>query len=339
MLETCTRAERAGRGGPVSREGWEPIIPPMEMRQLRSFLAVAERMHFTRAAEALHLSQPALSQQIRMLEEELGVKLLERSKRRVQLTPAGVAFRARAKAALEAAAEAVSDARMAERGEAGFISIGFVTTAAVVILPRLLDEFCTRFPRAAVELRELEPGAQVEALEHNKITFGISSVPSALPSLESRLLAQERMIVAVPSRHPVARRRSVHLEDLAEERFLLPPRGLLSGIHEGIIAACHQAGFEPKSILPIRLAETAVCLVARNLGVALIPESFRHLKVKGVVYRSLAHQVPLIQMYAIRRRQPESGLAENLWSFVESMARTRDEGTAGASGNRNRRPR
>ena len=131
----------------------------MEMRQLRSFLAVAERMHFTRAAEALHLSQPALSQQIRMLEEELGVKLLERSKRRVQLTPAGVAFRARAKAALEAAAEAVSDARMAERGEAGFISIGFVTTAAVVILPRLLDEFCTRFPRAVVELLQTDVNA------------------------------------------------------------------------------------------------------------------------------------------------------------------------------------
>jgi DNA-binding transcriptional LysR family regulator len=311
----------------------------MEMRQLRSFLAVAERMHFTRAAEALHLSQPALSQQIRMLEEELGVKLLERSKRRVQLTPAGVAFRARAKAALEAAAEAVSDARMAERGEAGFISIGFVTTAAVVILPSLLEGFCTRFPRAVVELRELEPGAQVEALAQGRITYGISSVPSALPSLESRLLAQEKMIVALPSRHPVARRRSVHLEDLADERFLLPPRGLLSGIHEEIIAACHQAGFVPKSILPIRLAETAVCLVARNLGVALIPQSFRLLKVNGVVYKSLAHQVPLIQMYAIRRKEPESPLAENLWSFVESMARTRDDRTAGMSGSRNRRPR
>jgi DNA-binding transcriptional LysR family regulator len=308
----------------------------MEMRQLRYFLAVAERMHFTRAAEVLHLSQPALSQQIRMLEEEIGVRLLERTKRRVQLTPAGIAFRERAKAALEAAAEAASDARMAERGEAGFISIGFVTTAAVVILPRLLDEFCTRFPRAVVDLRELEPGAQVEALEQSRITFGISSVPSALPSLESRLLAQERMIVALPSRHPVARRRTVHLKDLAGERFLLPPRGLLPGIHAGIITACHQAGFEPKSILPIRLAETAVFLVARNLGIALIPQSFRLLKVNGVVYRSLAQEVPLIQMFAIRRRQSESPLAENLWSFVESMARTRDDRLAGPSRNRKR---
>jgi DNA-binding transcriptional LysR family regulator len=299
-----------------------PIIPFMEMRQLRYFLAVAERMHFTRAAESLHLSQPALSQQIRMLEEEIGVRLLERSKRRVQLTPAGVAFRARAKAALDAAAEAVSDARMAERGEAGFISIGFVTTAAVAVLPRLLDEFCTRFPLAAVELRELEPGAQMEALDQNRVTFGFSSVPSALPSLESKLLVEERLLVALPSRHPAARGPSVNLKDLAQERFLLPPRGLMSGIHEGIIAACHRAGFEPSHIQPIKLAETAVCLVARNLGIALVPESFRNLKVSGVVYRSLTHEVPLIRLYAIRRKQPGSPLADNFWSFVEEMART-----------------
>jgi DNA-binding transcriptional LysR family regulator len=300
-----------------------PIMPLMEMRQLRYFLAVAEHMHFTRAAERLHLSQPALSQQIRMLEEEIGVRLLERSKRRVQLTPAGMAFRARAKAALDAAAEAVSDARMAERGEAGFISIGFVTTAAVAVLPRLLDEFCTRFPRVAVELRELEPGAQMEALEQNRVTFGFSSVPSALPSLESKLLVQERLLVALPSRHPAARGASVNLKDLAQERFLLPPRGLLSGIHEGIMAACHRAGFEPRSIQPIKLAETAVCLVARNLGIALVPESFRSLKVSGVVYRSLTHEVPLIRLYAIRRRQSESPLADNFWGFVEKLARAR----------------
>jgi DNA-binding transcriptional LysR family regulator len=310
----------------------------MEMRQLRYFLAVAERMHFTRAAESLHLSQPALSQQIRMLEEEIGVRLLERSKRRVQLTPAGVAFRARAKAALDAAAEAVSDARMAERGEAGFISIGFVTTAAVAVLPRLLDEFCTRFPRVAVELRELEPGAQMEALEQNRVTFGFSSVPSALPSLESKLLVQERLLVALPSRHPAARGASVNLKDLAQERFLLPPRGLLSGIHEGIMAACHRAGFEPRYIQPIKLAETAVCLVARNLGIALVPESFRSLKVSGVVYRSLTHEVPLIRLYAIRRRQSESPLADNFWGFVDRLARTGDEVT-GASRKPNRRPR
>jgi DNA-binding transcriptional LysR family regulator len=152
-----------------------------------------------------------------------------------------------------------------------------------------------------------------------------------LPSLESRLLAEERLLVALPSRHPAARRPSVHLKDLARERFLLPPRGLLSGIHEGIIAACHSAGFEPSSIQPTRLAETAVCLVARNLGIALVPESFRHLKVGGVVYRPLTHEVPVIRMYAIRSKQSESPLADNFWRVVESMARTRESAAPSSS--------
>lgn len=292
----------------------------MEIRQLRYFLAVAERMHFTKAAEFLHVSQPALSQQIRMLEEEIGVKLLERTNRRVQLTPAGIAFRVRAQAALQEAAEAVSDAKMVEGGEGGSISIGFVTTTAVAILPTLLDQFCSRFPHVTVELRELDPGTQLEALGHSKIDIGFTSASSSLPSLECKLLGREKLIVALPNRHPAAQHRAVDLRQLSEERFLLPPRGLQSGIHEGIVAACHRSGFVPKFIQPIRLAETAVCLVAGNLGIALIPQSFRRLKVSGVVYRSLKHEIPVIEMYAIRRKPSESPLVDNFWSFVESMA-------------------
>jgi DNA-binding transcriptional LysR family regulator len=292
----------------------------MEIRQLRYFLAVAERMHFTRAAEFLHISQPALSQQIRMLEQEIGVKLLERTNRRVQLTPAGMAFRVRAQAALEEAAEAASDARMVERGEWGSISIGFVTTAAVVLLPKLLDQFCSQFPCAMVELRELDPGAQLEALEQKRIAVGFTSVPGDLPSLECRLLARDELIVALPDRHPIARHRAIDLKDLSEERFLIPPRRLTPGIHEEILTACHRAGFVPKYSQPIKLAETAVCLVAGNLGIALIPKSFRRLKVSGVVYRPLKHETLVIDLYAIKRKNPESPLVDNFWSFVEAMS-------------------
>jgi DNA-binding transcriptional LysR family regulator len=292
----------------------------MEIRQLRYFLAVAERMNFTKAAEFMHVSQPALSQQIRMLEEEIGVRLLERSNRRVQLTPAGIAFRARARVALHEAAEAASDAKMVQRGEGGCITLGFVTTAAVVILPKLLDQFCSSFPQAVVELRELDPGAQLDALEQNRIAVGFTSVSSSLPDLECRLLAQEKLIVALPHRHPAANRRTVDLKLLAKERFLLPPRGLMSGIHEGVIEACHRAGFVPEFIQPIKLAETAVCLVAGNLGVALIPQSFRRLKISGVVYKPLEHEGPVINMYGIRRKNPESPLVDNFWDFVESLA-------------------
>lgn len=292
----------------------------MEIRQLKYFLAVAERMHFTQAAQSLHVSQPALSQQIRLLEEEIGVKLLERTNRSVKLTPAGNAFRIRAQNALREAAEGASDAKLIERGEGGYISLGFVTPAAVVVLPRILDQFCSRFPHATVELRELDPAAQLEALEENRIAVGFTSVPSALPSLECRLLAREKFIVALPHLHPAAKRRRIDLKHLANERFLLPPRGVLPGIHEGIIQACHHAGFVPK-FQAIRLAETAVCLVAGNLGIALIPESFRRLKISGVVYRSLSHETPFIELYAIRRKNSESPLIDNFWGYVDNPAR------------------
>ncbi len=293
----------------------------MEFRQLKYFLAVAERMHFTSAAEALYVSQPALSQQIRMLEEEIGVKLLERTNRRVQLTPAGAAFRTRAQAVLREAAEAVSDAKQVEYGEGGCISVGFVTTAAVVILPKLLEMFCTRFPNVNVNLHELDPRAQLEALEEKRIAVGFTSVSNSLPSLECRHLVRETMIVALPEKHPAATQRTVDLKQLAEERFLLPPPGLLHGIHEEIMQACHRAGFSPKHIQSIRSAETSVCLVAGNLGIAMIPESFRRMKVRGVVYKTLSHDISYMNLYAIRNKKIESPLVNNFWNDVEVVAR------------------
>jgi DNA-binding transcriptional LysR family regulator len=293
----------------------------MELRQLRYFLAVAECMHFTRAAELLNVSQPALSQQIRMLEEEVGARLLERTNRRVQLTPAGIAFRARVQAVVEEAAEAASEARSIERGDGGRILVGFVSTAAMVVLPRILNPFCTRFPRIVVELRELDPGAQLEALQQNRIDAGLTSVPTSLPALECKLLTRENLIVALPHQHPAAKYRTVELKHLSEDRILLPPRHALTGVHDGIVTACQNAGFAPKFIQSIRLAETSVCLVATGFGIALIPQSFNRWKVDGVVYRSLKHEIPVIELYAVRRKDKRLPALENLWSYISAVSK------------------
>jgi DNA-binding transcriptional LysR family regulator len=277
-------------------------------------------MHFTRAAEFLNVSQPALSQQIRLLEEEVGARLLERTNRRVQLTPAGTAFRARVQAVLEEVADAASEARSIESGEGGRILIGFVSTAAMVVLPRILNPFCARFPQIIVDLRELDPGAQLEALQQNRIDAGITSVSTSLPSLECKLLTHEKLIVALPQRHPAARYRSVDLKHLSDERILLPPRHALSGVHEGIVNACQKAGFVPKHVQSIRLAEISVRLVASGFGIALIPESFKRLKLDGVVYRSLKHECPVIELYAVRRKDKGSPLIDNFWSYASSIA-------------------
>ncbi len=285
------------------------------MRQLRYFLAVAERLHFTRAAELLHVAQPAVSQQIAMLEEEVGAKLLERTKRRVQLTPAGRAFREKAIVAVEQAAEAAMEARKVELGEGGNITVGFVSTAAISALPALLGRFCRRVPAATFELHEMDPGAQLEAMQRHAIDLGLTNVPVDHPGFEARLLSREPMICALPRGHRLARGRAVDLKSLEGERLLLPPRHALGNLHDKIVTACHAAGFIPTRVQTIRRAEIAVCLVGGRVGVAVVPATLRNVTVKGVVYRPLRQSVS-VDLYAFRRRKPTTRLLDRVWREV-----------------------
>lgn len=289
----------------------------MEMRQLRYFLAVAEQLHFTRAAELLHVAQPALSQQIATLEREIGAKLLERAKRRVQLTPAGRAFREKVTLALEQTREAVLDAQRIESGEGGSIVVGFVSTAAVVALPAVLGELCRRLPAATFELHEMDPAAQLEAMERNRIDLGLTSVLLNYPGVESKLLYRGRMVVALPSGHPAARHRQIDLKLLSTERLLLPSRHSLAGLHDQILATCHEAGFTPTRVQQVKRAEVAVCLVAAQIGVAVVPSTFQNLCINGVVYRELRQNLPF-EVVAIRRRKNNSHLLDALWSHIGS---------------------
>ena len=292
----------------------------METRQLECFVAVAEYMHFTKAAQAIHISQPALSQQILKLEEEVGTKLLERTKRHVQLTPAGIAFRERAESALQQIAEAASHAQMVARGEAGLIRVAFVSTATIEILPKILNKFCKRFPQVTVELVHLDPAEQLGAIERGNFSVGLTSISSPLPYLDRKLLVREKLVVALPHRHPAASQRTVDLKELSKDRFLLPPRSGLSGVHQGILQACQRSGFVPRHVQTVKTAETAVFLVAGNTGIALVPASFRRLNVTGVVYRPLRHEVPSIEIFAIRRKEHDSPLVDSFWEVAVSMA-------------------
>lgn len=292
----------------------------MEIRQLKYFLAVADHRHFTEAAQLLHVSQPALSQQIRLLEEEVGAKLLERTNRSVELTPSGVVFRDRARVALHEADEAVAAARMVKLGEGGNLNIGYVSTAALAILPAILGAFGSRYPKVQSILHELSPGEQIEALLEDKIAASFSSFPSELPALECKLLAREEMIIALPQNHPAAHQPTVDLAALREERFLIPPRELQPGMHERILGACQRAGFQPRKIQIVKLAATSVFLVAGRLGIAIIPESYRLFKVEGVVYKSLRNSPLSFSMFAMRNRKSASQLAANLWASIEAYA-------------------
>lgn len=292
----------------------------MELRQLRYFLAVAEQLHFTKAAKLLNLAQPALSHQVRVLEEEIGVRLLERTNRCVQLTPAGRAFQTQALAALEHAELGVATARRIERGEEGILRIGFVSTTALVILPRLLELFYQKVPSAIIELTELDPAVQLEALQKDKLDMGVTSMLSNVAGMEARFLSSEPLLVALPEKHPAAQHRTVDLKWLSEERLLLPSRHNVHGIYDQIVTACLEAGFMPKRENPVRMSETAVFLVAGGLGVALVPACFRNLQVKGVVYRPLKKPICNIEFFAVRRREQPSALLNRLWNELESLS-------------------
>jgi DNA-binding transcriptional LysR family regulator len=291
----------------------------MELRQLRYFLAVAEELHFTRAATKLRVAQPALSHQIRQLESEIGVTLFERTNRRVRLTSAGLAFQIRARVVIEQASRAVGDAVRASSGLAGSISIGFVSSAAFGVLPGLLRRFHQSSSSAEVELRELEPSEQLVALREGRLDLGMMHALLDDPDFETMPLSREKLIVALPKGHPEAVHRNVQLRKLAAETFIMPRRHATAGFHEVVMAACQRAGFSPAKIQGTRLLLTAVSLVGGRLGVALVPESFRNvLRIRGVVYRPLSGPAPQAELIAVWRRDNESSLLRGLRAAVRA---------------------
>jgi DNA-binding transcriptional LysR family regulator len=295
----------------------------MELRQLRYFLAVVEDLHFTRAAERLHVAQPALSLQIRQLEEELGVQLLERLKHRVLVTPAGEAFARRARQVLEQTALAASDAIQIGRGEAGTVSLGFVSSAVFSLLPRILRSIRDSQPSVNLDLRELDPTEQLYELRSGRLDLGVMHALTATTDLEVIVLAHERLVVALPEDHPAAREEAVHLSELAGETFLLPKRHECGGIHEVVLGACQRSGFVPLRIQSTRLLQTAVCLVARNIGVALVPESFQNnLHLQGLTYRALATPQLEVELMAVWLRTNQSKLLDMLKGKLKQSAGT-----------------
>jgi len=261
----------------------------MEIRHLRYFCVLAEQLHFTKAAVLLNVAQPALSHQIRQLEDELGTQLVERTNRRVRLTQAGEVFLARAARILEQIDQAARDTTRVGQGDAGSLVIGVVSTAVCSILPELLRRFRRESPHIAIDIREMEPGEQVEALRRETIDIGLLFLSIQDPAFDSVVVSRERLILALPTGHRAASAGKVRLRDLESETFLIPRRQPVPGFHELVLETLRTGGVSSPRLQPTRLLQTAVFLVAGQLGIGLVPESFQqHLKVKGCVYREIA---------------------------------------------------
>jgi len=280
----------------------------VELRHLRYFVAVAEQLHFRHAAEIVHVAQPALSQQIRQLEKELGVTLLERSRHQVRLTPAGKAFYESALGVLRQADQAAARARKVDSGDAGTIRIGFVSTAAIRVLPDGVKRLQKQVPAAEVELSELAAGEQIDGLYREQLDIGFVHAKLSRDVLGTRIVARDRLIAAVPDSSPLARCRRVDLRDLASWPAIMPAGHSSSGFYEQVRMAYQMAGVRPERVHYTRLLQTGLLLVAAGVGVSLVPESFQLIHVRGVAYKKLRVEPPLCEMVAAWRRDNASPL-------------------------------
>lgn len=294
----------------------------MELRHLRYFVTVAEELHFGQAAKRLRMTQPPLSQQIRQLEEELGVELFQRVGRNIELTDAGRVFLDEAQQTLAQAEHAIQNARRAARGEIGKLDVGLVVTASYSVVPSILHVFRERFPNVKVVLHELTTPEQTQALREKKIDIGFLRLPVFGDDLNIRTVFQEPLIVALPEDHPLAAAENISVDMLENEQFILSPPRLRLAWHDQITCLCQEAGFIPKIAQQAVHVETILGLVAVGMGITLLPASVGEWRRKGVVYRPLADVDILVDM-AIVWRKGESNSVLNAFLEVVSEIYTK----------------
>lgn len=295
----------------------------MELRHLRYFLVVAEELHFGRAAARLHMTQPPLSQQIRELEDELGVLLFQRTKRRVQLTAAGWAFREAARQILEQAEQAVRTAQRVHRGEIGSLTVGFVGSAMAGIFWEILLAFRTRFPKVELTLQELTTGQQVQALRERRIDVGVLRPPIGEEDFVLETICREAFVVVLPSTHPLAAQRRIPLRALAHETVVLVPRDLEPGVEDDTVEFCHRAGCYPQRLPGATQMLTVIGLVAAGMGLSLLPASMRTLRGKGIVYRPAQDRMPPADLTVAWRRDNASSVVQAFLGVVQEVTHSR----------------
>lgn len=271
----------------------------IELRQLRYFVAVAEEMHFGRAAARLHMTQPPLSQTIQSLEAMLGTPLFFRTRRSVALTPAGLALLPEARRLLVQAGSLPDLARRAATGESGRLSLAFVSTADYSVLPPLLREFREHYPQVQIELREATTDVQLDDLAQGRIDAGllISPLPDKLrEELDYASMLSEPLILAAPQGLRALRgKKTVALKTLSDMPLIIFPRRIGPAFHDAILACFRDAGLTPHIGQEAIQMQTIVGLVSAGMGIALVPQSVSNLKRPGVEYRPLSDRTPMIE--------------------------------------------
>ena len=311
----------------------------MELRHLRYFIAVAEELHFGRAAARVHIAQPPLSQQIRRLEEELEAPLLRRTSRHVELTTAGRLFLEEAKLTVAQADRAVRIARRATQGEIGQLFVGCTPWADFTSGSKVIRGFGKRYPHVDVELRSLSSAEQIVALEDGRIDVGILRPPVHRPALMTEPLLTERLVVAFAQGHRFAAYRRVPWRELADEAYVLLSRRR-APTFDGIVAqACAVAGLTLRVRYEVDHPQAVLALVAAGLGISLAPATFGALKSAGIAYRGLRPAGPVLTTIVAWRREGGSPLVQRFLRVARDIAHSTRHPSSSAAADRVQPPR
>ncbi|MDJ0633760.1 MAG: LysR family transcriptional regulator [Xenococcaceae cyanobacterium MO_188.B29] len=292
----------------------------MELRHLKYFVAVAEELHFGRAAEKVQITQPVISDQIRRLEQELGVKLFFRTKRTVELTEPGKIFFKEAKQILERVEKAVDAVQKADRGELGSLMIGYTGPALYTLLPKIIRTFRDRYPQVELVLKEICTNEQVEALNSGNIEVGFLH-PPVDGEFEFISIMTEKMVLALPEDHPLTTFTKVPISKLSNQSFILFPRHEGLSLYNRILLMCQQAGFAPKIVQEVTPQPTMIGLVAAGIGVSLVSESLQNINRPGVVYRKLDVTTPELELVAAWKKEKVSPVLPKFLQVVTEITR------------------
>ncbi|QRR35491.1 LysR family transcriptional regulator [Hydrogenophaga sp. YM1] len=291
----------------------------MEFRHLRCFLALAEELHFGRAAARLAMTQPPLSLNIQQLEASVGAPLFVRNSRGVALTPAGQAFVPRARALLEAAGAAAREAREVAQGVSGQLRVGFAGTVLYRGLPQILRGFAQRHPRLKLVLREMSSSDQLIDLQHQRLEAGFVHTTRVPPGCSQVLVSRQAFVACVPAGHALARKRRLAPAALAGQPFVAISRAVSPDYHDRLLALCADHGFEPDVRFELRHWLSVVSVVAQGLGVSLVPAALQQAGLPGAAFVPLQGDSPPYETHCLWRDGDESAALAAFLDVVRSQ--------------------
>jgi DNA-binding transcriptional LysR family regulator len=289
----------------------------MELRQVRSFLSIAETLHFGRTAELIHLSQPALSLQIKALEEEVGVRLFERNRRKTTLTAAGLAFRDNATAALSQLEQAIRRARLTANGKMGLLRIGFISTAGSELAADIVRQFRELYPEVEVSLRNILTAEQVQMLETGALDIGFLRLPiGGHSALDIVTVHREPFVLVIPSSHKLAKRKRVRLREVAGENFVMYERTWAPGFHDLMFGILRDAGIVPNVTQTAGEVPTLISLVHSRMGITIAPLSVVKHSVASVVICEILDRIPMCEIAIAVSKRLRTAVVDNFRSFA-----------------------